>query len=331
MSPGVAAVVFVLGAGVSLSSSWLVVSRLARWGERWGLSEALLGLVAALAADAPEVTAAITALVHGQRQVGAGVAIGSNVFNLAALLGLGALVAGRIGLHRHAVVLEGMVAGWLALTTVVVMVGVLPAPVGLAMAAVAVTMYVVLLTGRDRALPRFAGPRLARWVSLAVTEEEVELREGRRPAPARRGDAAGVLIGLVLVVGSSVAMERGGSSLGQHFGLRAAVVGGLLLAAVTSLPNAVSAVYLARRGRGAAVLSTATNSNMVNVLAGLLLPGSLAGLGPLSVHTSLSAAWYAALTAVAFGLAYRQRGLGRPAGAAIIVGYAGFVVALVAG
>ncbi|TMC01852.1 MAG: hypothetical protein E6J41_31855 [Chloroflexi bacterium] len=52
---------FILGALVSLASSWLLVSRPERIGDRLGISEALLGLVAALAADAPEVTAAITA------------------------------------------------------------------------------------------------------------------------------------------------------------------------------------------------------------------------------------------------------------------------------
>ena len=61
---------------------------------RLGLSEALLGLVAALAADTPEVTSAVTALAHGQHDVGTGVVLGSNVFNLAALIGLGAVVPG---------------------------------------------------------------------------------------------------------------------------------------------------------------------------------------------------------------------------------------------
>src|SRR5271165_1906125 len=41
------------------------------------------GLVAALAADTPEVTSAVTALAHGQHDVGTGVILGSNVFNLA--------------------------------------------------------------------------------------------------------------------------------------------------------------------------------------------------------------------------------------------------------
>jgi Ca2+/Na+ antiporter len=90
MSVTVAVPVFVVAALVSLATSWILVSRLERVGERLGWSEALLGIVAALAADAPEVTSAVTALYHHEQRLGAGVVIGSNVFSLAGLLRLGA-------------------------------------------------------------------------------------------------------------------------------------------------------------------------------------------------------------------------------------------------
>ena len=108
MPTGQGILLFVAGVAVSLAASWLLVSRLERLGERAGFSEAWLGLVAALAADAPEITSAVTALARGQASVGAGVVIGSNVFNLAALLGLAAVVAGRIGFHRRVVLLAGV-------------------------------------------------------------------------------------------------------------------------------------------------------------------------------------------------------------------------------
>ncbi|HXZ71964.1 MAG TPA: hypothetical protein VEH31_14015, partial [Streptosporangiaceae bacterium] len=53
------AALFLAGATVSLATSYVLVTRLERIGERLGLSEALLGMVAALAADAPEITAAV--------------------------------------------------------------------------------------------------------------------------------------------------------------------------------------------------------------------------------------------------------------------------------
>jgi Ca2+/Na+ antiporter len=54
------AIEFVFAAAISLGASWLLVTRLERVGARLALSEALLGMLAALAADAPEITAAVT-------------------------------------------------------------------------------------------------------------------------------------------------------------------------------------------------------------------------------------------------------------------------------
>src|SRR5438105_2991590 len=136
---------FAAGAAVSLAASWLLVSRLERLGERAGFSEAWLGLVAALAADAPEITSAVTALARGQASVGAGVVIGSNVFNLAALLGLAALVAGSIGFHRRVVVLSGVPAVWLAAVCVLTVAAVVTPVAGLGLAAVVRVPYVAVL------------------------------------------------------------------------------------------------------------------------------------------------------------------------------------------
>ena len=54
MSSPWAAALFVAAAVLSLGASTVLVVRLERVGARLGLSEALLGLVAALAADTPE-------------------------------------------------------------------------------------------------------------------------------------------------------------------------------------------------------------------------------------------------------------------------------------
>jgi len=168
-----------------------------------------------------------------------------------------------------------------------------------------------------------------RWLVAAVHEEEAELGEAIRPRPGTWRDAVAAVAALIVVVGASTVMEVAATAAGRRYGVADIVTGGLVLAVVTSLPNAVSAVYLARRGRGAAVLSTALNSNAINVVAGLLIPACLAGVGPASGQDNLVAAWYAGLTVVALALAYRGRGLGRASGMAIIAGYLAFVIALV--
>ena len=319
MPVALAAAAFLAGAMISLATSWLLVSRLERVGERLGLSEALLGLVAALAADAPEVTAAITAMAGRQPRLGAGVVIGSNVFNLAALLGLGAVVAGRVRLHRRVVVLGGTVAMCVAAACLAVVTGLVPAAAGLVVAVAAMALYAAVLGMSAQRLARLPLPGAwTSWLGPAVAEEEQELEDAIRPPRARRRDAIAAIAALLVVVAASVMMERAAAALGSRFAIPDIVVGGLVLAAVTSLPNAVAAVYLAGRGRGAATLSTALNSNALNVTIGLLIPAAVTGLGRPSGQAALIAAWYTGLTAAVLVFAYRDRGIGRAVGILVI-------------
>ena len=165
MSSPWTAAVLVAAAALSLGASAVLVVRLERLGARLGLSEALLGLVAALAADTPEVTSAVTALAHGQHDVGTGVVLGSNAFNLAALIGLGAVVAGGIKLH------PGPAAGPLSLSV---------PPAGISAATTQRHIQRLLpesrmpsatsraITGRLVSFPSIRAPRVASKTGLSV-------------------------------------------------------------------------------------------------------------------------------------------------------------------
>lgn len=329
MSTGVLLVLFVLAAVVSLRTGWVLVNRLERVGARLGLTEALLGMLAALAADAPELTASISAMASHQSRIGAGVVIGSNVFNLAALLGLGAVLAGRIALHRRVVIMEGAVASWIALVCLLVITGVFTPGDGLVLVLVVLLPYCVLLGTPHERLHRLRLPRrwLA-WIKEAIEESEVELDVAFHAGRGQRRDVIEAVVLTLVVVGASVAMEQAGARIGSRLHWPEAITGGLLLAAVTSIPNATAAVYLARRGRGAATLSTAMNSNALNVTAGLLLPGVIVGLGAPSGASTFIAGAYLTVTAAALLFAWASSGLRRGQGALIIAAYAAFITIL---
>jgi cation:H+ antiporter len=320
---------FLLGTSVSLVTSWVLVTRLERVGERFGLSEALLGVLAALAADAPEITSSVSALSQHQRTIGAGVVIGSNVFNLAALLGLGALVSGFIALHRKVVVLGGVVAMLVALSCVATVTGLISVVAGLVLAGAVFAVYVAVLGMRRQSVHRLPiSQRWRTWILFAVEEEELELAEAIRPLRGRPVDFLATVMALVIVVIASVTMERSAVTLGHHFHVADAVIGAIVLAGVTSLPNAVAAVHLASKGRGAAALSTALNSNSLNVVVGLLIPGVFVGLARSSLPGSVTTWWYVGLTMVTLACAFSTGGLRRWQGGLIITGYVAFVVVL---
>ena len=75
-------------------------------------------------------------------------------------------------------------------------------------------------------------------------------------------------------------------------------------------------------------MSEAFNSNLFNVIIGLLVPGALLGLAPASGDTLVVAAAYVAMTVGAVALAFWGRGLDRRSGSVIIVAYVGFAVFL---
>ncbi len=322
--------IFAAGAATSLLASWRLVTALERVGARIGLSEALLGMLAALAADGPEITAAVTALAGGEDRIGAGVILGSNVFNVAALIGLAGIVAGHIALHRRVIELAGAVALWIASVALLLVIGLLAPLVALLLALAVFAPYLVLLGARHSRITALRLPRgWTRWLVAAISEEEQELETAIHPRRGGARDVLEALIATAVVIGASVAMERSASKLGAHHGVPAIIVGGIVLAAVTSLPNAVAGVYLAVRGRGPAVLSTALNSNAINIIAGLLLPTSFVGVASPSAQTTFVAASAFAITCLALIFAYSRRGLARAEGYAIVAAYVLFVGVLV--
>ncbi len=321
--------VFALSAVFSLTASALLVTRLERVGERVGASEALLGLLAALAADAPEITTSITAMAGGHGTIGVGVTLGSNVFNLAALLGLSAVLAGRIRLHRRSILLEGGLAILIALLALLVVSGLFGPWIGLLVALLFFLPYVVYSAQRpvDRRgirLPR----RWSIWLERAIADEELELAVAIHPRRGDWRDATVVVVAVAVVVAASIAMEESATALGSDAGISPIIIGGVVLAAVTSLPNAVAAIYLASKGRGAATMSTAFNSNAINAIVGLMIPAAILGLGPLTTEAGFVALYYLGLTVLAVTLAIYLKGLDRRAGSIIIVGYVVFVAVL---
>lgn len=96
-------VMIVFGASMAVMfwASVRLTTALEDIGARLRFSEGLLGIVTALGADAPEVSAAFVALLSNHLEVGLGVVPGSDIFNLAGLLGLSALVAGRVSIGRQ--------------------------------------------------------------------------------------------------------------------------------------------------------------------------------------------------------------------------------------
>ena len=330
MTPTVAIPVFLVSIGVMLLASAQFARRLDRIGLRLGLPETLLGLLTALAADAPEISSAVAALVQHEHAIAVGVVVGSNAFNIAAMLGLSAVVTARVRARHEALELEAFVALWLLAVTLAVVSGGLGATTGVALVAVVAVPYVALLA---------AGPRLARRLPLSVAESRFVHRsfgEGHRrarPLDSRHEVAKLLLVLLValgLIVAGSVGAVRAATDLAHSWSVPDALVGVIVLAILTSLPNAWTGVRFGLQRRGSALMSETLNSNSINIVAGLALPAALGTLGAFSRLAIFDVVWLLAMTVAAVLLFGRRDGAGRSAGAFLIVLYAAFLAVQIA-
>jgi cation:H+ antiporter len=331
MTPALAAPVFLASIALMLIASAVFAQRLDHIGLRLGLPETLLGLLTALAADAPEISSAIAALVQGRHAVAVGVVVGSNAFNLAAMLGLSAIVAGRVRARHEALELEAFVGLWLIAVTLAVAAGGLGATAGAWLVAAVAVPYVALLA---------VGPRVARRLPLGVAESRFihrsfgEPHRPARPLDSRREEgrlAVLLLLALALIVAGSVGAVRAATDLADAWSVPDALVGVIVLAILTSLPNAWTGVRFGLQRRGSALMSETLNSNSINIVAGLALPAALGVLAGFSGLAIFDLAWLFAMTAAALVLFGKRDGAGRPAGAFLVLLYAIFVAVQVAG
>ena len=116
---------FLVSLLIVLSAAAWFTRRLEALCDRLDLSAGMLSILSALGANIPNYVASIVAIANGQQDVGLGIIIGSNIYNLAIILGISALAApGSHGIHlrlkeKHDVLIIAYYAFAITLTTLV--------------------------------------------------------------------------------------------------------------------------------------------------------------------------------------------------------------------
>lgn len=284
-----------------------------------GMPALLIGMVIiGFGTSAPEMVVSAFAAAGGNPGLAIGNAYGSNIANIALILGLTALIS-PVAVHSSILRKE--------------------LPILAAVTALAAwQMY-----NRDIT-------RLDAWILLGVFALIMfwTIREGLK----NRGDTLEaqavqeidikemplgkalfwLLIGLVLLIGSSRLLVWGAVSIARHFGVSDLVIGLTIVAIGTSLPELASSLAAIRKNEHDLALGNIIGSNLFNTLAVVGIAGAIHPLvvGPEVFNRDVMVMAALTLSLFVFGFGFKKQGrINRAEGALLLLSYAGYTFWLI--
>ncbi|HEX9631326.1 MAG TPA: calcium/sodium antiporter [Gemmatimonadales bacterium] len=302
----VAGIVLLGGGGDLLVRGAVSLARLLR------VRPVIIGLtIVAMGTSAPELAASLTAALRGSSDVAIGNVVGSNIINVALIVGLAAVVL-PIAVHLSAVRLEWPVMlGFSAAGIAMAWDGTISRLDGAILLAGLVAFTGILIRAAQRG---WAAP------DAQVLTSEVDALTVRPVRHLVLLDVGLVLGGVVLLVIGAQLLVRGAVSIAQVAGLSERVIGLTIVAAGTSLPELATSLVAARRGQAEIALANVLGSNIFNL--GAIL-GIVALVQPQAVAPEIGADlwWMLAYAIVLFPIMWTDMRITRLEGGLLLGSY----------
>lgn len=290
-------VAIIIGLAVLVWSADLFVDGTASVARSLGMSTLLIGMIViGFGTSAPEMSVSVLSAMNGNPGIALGNAYGSNITNIALILGVTALVS-----------------------PVVVRSQVLKKELPILLAVTLLACFHLY----DGKITRFEGVvELAvllfvfTWMTLQgrknkteVDAMEIELADEIKRMPPVKAWSA-LIAGLLLLVASSRALVWGSVNIAHELGVSDLIIGLTVVAIGTSLPELASSIAAARKGEHDLAVGNVIGSNLFNTLAVVGLAGSI---HPMQVPSEvLSRDWMLMfmLTILLFILGYSRKAVG---------------------
>ena len=245
---------------VLIWSADLFVAGAASIAKNLGMSPIIIGLtIVSVGTSAPEILVAITASMSGSGELAIGNAIGSNIANIALVLGITVLVAPLMVQERCMKSELVMLLIATLFVGLLILDGELSRMDGWLMVALLVLIIARLVT------QQFKDPGL---LQEAGNEPEKLL-------PPKRAWVS-FLVGLALLIVSSKLLVWGAVHTAQELGVSQLMIGLTIVAVGTSLPELAATIASAMRGHTEIALGNIIGSNLFNLLAVMAIPGIVA-------------------------------------------------------
>lgn len=279
--------------------------------DKFGIPQLVIGLtIVAMGTSLPEAAVSISAAMQGSAEITIGNVVGSNILNVLIILGLSSVIC-TIPVQKSTVWYE---------TPFVIFVTVLLAGLGLA----------------DNEISRVEGVIL--WVFMIVYLVYL-LWMAKNGKPLEEGEEAQendsilkmllmIVIGIVIIVWGSDITVDAATELATIFGMSERLIGLTIVALGTSLPELVTSVTAAMKGKADIAVGNIVGSNIFNIL---FVVGTTALITPVVYSADFMIDSIAAVAAVVllFLCIVKNKKLTRTGGILMLLGYVAYFVYLI--
>lgn len=291
-------------------ADWFVdgASKLA---DKFGIPQLVIGLtIVAMGTSLPEAAVSISAAIQGSAEITIGNVVGSNILNVLIILGLSSVIC-VIPVQKSTIWYE---------TPFVIGITVLLAALGLA----------------DNMVNRVEGVIL--WVFMILYLVYL-LWMAKNGKPLEEGEEAGenesvwkmllmVIVGIVIIVWGSDITVDAATELATIFGMSERLIGLTIVALGTSLPELVTSVTAAIKGKADIAVGNIVGSNIFNIL---FVVGTTALITPVVYSADFLVDSIAAVASVVllFLCIVKSKKLTRWGGSLMLLGYVAYFVYLI--
>ena len=278
-----------------------------------GMPSLLIGiLIVGFGTSAPEMVVSAIAAMEGNPALALGNALGSNIVNIALILGITAIVA-PITVNSKIVkkeipllLLIVLASGYLLLDN----------SLTLGEGIVLISGFFTLIAWSIVSAFRGRGDTLEAEMDSELIEHEMSLKAG----------IIWLIIGLVLLIASSRLLVWGAVGVATEFGVSDLIIELTIVALGTSLPELAASVIAARKGEHDIAIGNVVGSNMFNILAVIGIATIIAPMNGIPVEV-LNRDWIVmfvltiALLVMSYGFRNKEGKITRFEGMILVVCY----------
>lgn len=279
--------------------------------DRLGIPLIVIGLtIAAMGTSLPEAAVSISAATKGSAGITIGNVVGSNIMNVLVILGLTGVIR-KVSVQKNTIRYE---------IPFTILITALLAGLGLV----------------DQKINRFEGAILWAFMILYLaylywlTKHGVplgDMPEVDKSEPVWKMIVM-IVVGIVMIIwGSDISVDAA-TALAKMFGMSERLIGLTIVAFGTSLPELVTSVTAAIKGKADIAVGNIVGSNIFNIL---FVVGTTALITPVTYSSDFLVDSLVAVAAMILLLVCvaRKKELGRPAGIVMLLAYAGYFVYLI--